>query len=596
MSTSSTGERPNPEEAGPSRAGLRVGSLRVRGFRALKDLCIDLDPRLTVMIGENNTGKTSLLEALETAFGLRRGAEDDLHLDRDDRREAAFIVDLTLVPEDGQAFSDDLRVVLGNAIQRGPEDRECVAIRFKGEPAADRTALTLSRVFLQGWSGCKVDASEATELPQPPVDRRVMDLLVFSLLDASRDLVAQLRDRRSAWGRLVADMDIDEQTGRDIERALADLSNRIIGGSSVLDRLRTDLRRLEGALGPSVADVALAPLPHRVEELARAIDVLVTAPDSAPIPMRLQGMGSRSLAALMIFQAFIDLRVGVDLPLRPHALNAFEEPEAHLHPQAQRAVLSLLELVPGQNIVSTHSPYVVSGADIGSIRVLRREGPSTIVKQSTRAFDAEDLVKVQRLLQQENGEILFARVVVFSEGASEKAALPILLKAEWPDRALEGMGISLVGVSGMGHAKSIVPSLEDLGISWLLFADGDQQGERDVAAIGNALGRKLDRGSAEVVMLAAGDDFESFLVKSGFQDPLRRAVEAQSGPDALPDHEKRNPALTGNPDELLVSFLRKRKGSYGAHAAEEILSDILNGKVTLPPELRELCVRIRGLL
>lgn len=312
-------EEPPSEEGGPNRARFGVGSLRVRGFRALKDLCIDLDARLTILIGENNTGKTSLLEALETAFGLRRGTEDDLHLDRDGRREAAFVVDLELVPQDGQAFDDDLRVVLGNAIQRGPDDRESAAIRFKGEPAADRTGLTVSRTFLHGWSGCSDDAPEASELSQPPVDRRIMDLLVFSLLDASRDLVAQLRDRRSAWGRLVADMDIDAKAARDIERALEELSNTIIAGSSVLERLRTDLRRLEGALGPSVTDVALAPLPHRVEELARAIDVLVTAPDSAPIPMRLQGMGSRSLAALMIFQAFIDLRVGVDLPLPPHA-------------------------------------------------------------------------------------------------------------------------------------------------------------------------------------------------------------------------------------------------------------------------------------
>jgi hypothetical protein len=168
--------------------------------------------------------------------------------------------------------------------------------------------------------------------------------------------------------------------------------------------------------------------------------------------------------------------------------------------------------------------------------------------------------------------------------------------AEWPSRALEGIGISLVGVSGMGHAKSIIPSLEDLGISWLVFADGDQQGERDVAAIGNALGRQLDRGSAEVVMLASGDDFESFLVKAGFQDPLRRAIDAQFGPDALPNHEKRNPALVGKADELLISFLSTKKGSYGALAAEEILSDIREGKAALPTELRELCNRIKGLL
>jgi hypothetical protein len=41
------------EEVGPSRTRLQVGTLRVRGFRALKDLCLDLVPRLTVLIGEH---------------------------------------------------------------------------------------------------------------------------------------------------------------------------------------------------------------------------------------------------------------------------------------------------------------------------------------------------------------------------------------------------------------------------------------------------------------------------------------------------------------------------------------------------------------
>ena len=42
---------------------MRITSVRVRNFRGIRDLRIDLD-EVTVLIGENNSGKTSVLEAL----------------------------------------------------------------------------------------------------------------------------------------------------------------------------------------------------------------------------------------------------------------------------------------------------------------------------------------------------------------------------------------------------------------------------------------------------------------------------------------------------------------------------------------------------
>ncbi len=61
-----------------NESGIRITEVRVRNFRSLKSVDVKLD-RLTVLVGANNSGKTSFLEALHAAIGAGRqtlGKED----------------------------------------------------------------------------------------------------------------------------------------------------------------------------------------------------------------------------------------------------------------------------------------------------------------------------------------------------------------------------------------------------------------------------------------------------------------------------------------------------------------------------------------
>jgi putative ATP-dependent endonuclease of OLD family len=64
-----------------SESEIRIFEVRVRNFRSLKSVDIMIN-RLTVLIGANNSGKTSFLEALSAAVGLGRRnlTEDDIYL------------------------------------------------------------------------------------------------------------------------------------------------------------------------------------------------------------------------------------------------------------------------------------------------------------------------------------------------------------------------------------------------------------------------------------------------------------------------------------------------------------------------------------
>lgn len=577
----------------PPPANIRIETVRVDGFRALRQFSITLEAGTTVLVGENNTGKTSLLEALATALGGRRADDDDLHMPPSGDRATAFIIDLTLVPESGGRFDQPVATVFGNAVQRGPDDREYVAIRTEGSAGLDGSGPVLRRSFLANWHDG--DAAKASKLAQPGVKDPVLKLLVFSLLDASRDLAADLRSRRSEWGRLVAGLDIDPALRANIETALGQLGHQIVTGSSVLTRLRDELQAVQQALS-TVSSVTLSPLPARVDELARAIEVLVAAPGGAPLPLRMQGLGSRGLAKFMVFRAFASTMIGAGTGIGPHRVSAFEEPEAHLHPQAQVALAGVIEEIPGQRLISTHSPQLASVADLSSIRLLRRTGTTISVRAPT-GLSPEDLIKVRRLVERPYGEVLFARLVIIGDGATERAGLPVFARAHWGGIEPEGKCVSIIDPGGLSQAAPVVKVLEDLGIAWLILADGDEAAVRDLATIGERLDAPLDAASPNVVLLPDGQAWEPYLLAEGLREPMEKGIASLYGATALDEFRSGGNRSKLDPDQLVLRFLNSRKGSHGRATAEAIIAVLDgNGRPTIPEKIRNLFERADELL
>ena len=302
-----------------------------------------------------------------------------------------------------------------------------------------------------------------------------------------------------------------------------------------------------------MSDVSLAPLPTRVEEVAQAIDVLVAAPGGAPIPLRQQGMGSRSLAALMVFQSFVEMRLGADLGLEPLALTALEEPEAHLHPQAQTAVASLLRDLPGQKIVSTHAARIATDAELDQVRFLRRDG-ATI------------------------------------------RALRVFTSAWWGGRDPDGLGVAIPELQSLGGdaAQALVPALEDLGIPWLALVDGDDKGAKAVTQWEDRLERSL-RDGTELVRLAAGQGFEKLLIDAGLQDQIAAGIRTYD-PETLAALATQQGADETD-DDVLLDALRKSKGTYGTPVATAIVDHTDDdGQLVLPPAIRELLNRADTIL
>ena len=63
---------------------MNLKSIKIKNYRGIKELALGLEPGTTVLIGENNSGKTSVLRAIDACLSYKRKdifSEYDFHLD-----------------------------------------------------------------------------------------------------------------------------------------------------------------------------------------------------------------------------------------------------------------------------------------------------------------------------------------------------------------------------------------------------------------------------------------------------------------------------------------------------------------------------------
>jgi len=165
-----------------------------------------------------------------------------------------------------------------------------------------------------------------------------------------------------------------------------------------------------------------------------------------------------------------------------------DEPELSLHPQAQRALASILSRYASdrQIIVTTHSPYFVNWGDLSNGAMICRltQGGTGI---SVGALRAETLADLQGLVddwQKPNlldavaREVFFADEVIFFEGQEDVG----LLRKFALDRQLPMLPAFGYGAGGAGNIRYFLRMAKDLGIPASAIFDGDHKETRDIAA------------------------------------------------------------------------------------------------------------------
>lgn len=523
-----------------TESGIAVVAARVRDFRSLANIEVELSD-LTVLIGANNAGKTSFLDALFAAIGAGRKAlgADDVRVAPGESgapktREVLIDVMIRPVSADGNvldaypagSFWTNLWGTTG--IATDDDQDEFTGLRTVLKWSAVRGEYVIERRFLKEW---KAFADWSTAAVQDrPVTAAQLEPMALHYVDAKRDLEDDLRKSGSFWRRLTEDLGLTPEEIEEMEKTLSGINEQIVGKSVILKHLKENLAGLQTVVAADSGAVEVAPVARKLRDLAKGVDVSFNTAGSQSFPLSRHGMGTRSLAALLVFRAYASWRhkqaaEGGD---NLHSVLALEEPESHLHPQAQRSLFSHIRQVTGQRIVSTHSPYFAGQAPLEDLRLFfKSKGDTTVSRIDTSALDDDGVRKLQDTVIDTRGDILFARGLVLFEGQTEEQSLPVFASKYW-GASIHELGFCFVRVNGTDYFPFIWLA-KTLRIPWYVFADGEPQ---PVKQLNDALKKAGEAEAAKctnVVVLPSGNGFEAQLVAEGYLPEIEQVIDKFKG-------------------------------------------------------------------
>jgi predicted ATP-dependent endonuclease of OLD family len=430
---------------------MRVRSLAVKNFRLLHEVEVALDEASTVLVGRNNTGKTSLAEIVSRCLGSNDPkfliedfsskshanfmlAYDHYRKGEEEQARAVLpkiVLTVTIEYDKGITEYGPLSAII---VDLDPDCETAVAqIRYELSPgklnelfsevtAVDPAEATGIRHLLAvvgaripklyERTATAIDPADAANTRQLPIEA-LRNLITVDFLNAQRglddektrpnDLLAKILEDLFVAASKAADGSTKKKTADELVRAVADIENKL--DESVRDMLQSLIPALHQFGYPGLGNQELSTKTRLDVEklLSNYTSVHYEGTSGVSLPEAYSGLGSRNL--VLILFTLLDY-------YRKHAARGdvpgvhlifLEEPEAHLHPQMQEVFVSQLaalkELFPKQDrlltdwsaqfLISTHASHIANQASFSAIRYFRADEPTS--PSGLRSSDVLDL-------------------------------------------------------------------------------------------------------------------------------------------------------------------------------------------------------------
>lgn len=600
-----------------------MSKIKIQNFRSHENTTIKLSDN-NILIGKNNSGKTSFLDAINYAIGLNRRfpSEDDFYAGTeysDPKYSKPIKVILEFKESNTKRFSEKEEFWFDKAIQfdedEFPDDPiKFVRLQYEFKYIKEKGRYEDNRFFLD---------RNNKKITNFPFKRIHASFFPFLYLRTSRDINKELHNKSSFWGNLKKSIDYKDKE-EDIKKLIEQLNDLILNNDKTAEEIITKLEEFEDNISATPSSLYLQAFSKRSWELINDLNIyLKTSNSKLALPISKHGMGTQNIAVLLIFNAYLDI-------LLPKLVDndetvpiiGIEEPEAHIHPQAQRSVFQQLTRINGQKIISTHSPFIVDQADIYDYIIFNTHNGTTEIKKipkykerfkfryglPEKAYENNEYLKpdekrlIERYVKYKNSELFFSSLFILFEGESEK----IFLKMIFPYKTGKTpgqLGISLINCEGRNYSPFLKLSNENVfNLKWLILSDAELDTKNTLKSSIKNCGYDYDEVLKKGILtfLPDGNDFESYYISYYGTSIMQKIISEEYGKDAFKNFKKdlktklpldgKNSIKDFSEEELINKFIDQK----GKVKFAEILSlFIINNSLKIPTKLYDLIIKAK---
>lgn len=463
---------------------MKLTRIKIENYRSIK--LLDFEPNdFVALIGENNTGKTNILRAINIILGEtwpseRSFSEEDFYnKDTDQTIKISIWFDTPISYDryghtvEVKGFSLEYKKYVRGQ-KKGEYHTEFRAIDENGEPVK-----VLKEPFTKGKKAQFVPLSISGDLRE-----RVPLIYIDVDRDYSRH---QPTSKWTLLGKIFQEVNIDFGRKDNVVSIDGLTITRKEAYTKKLDEaityLRTDLfNQVETRIKESVLEQLGLKQEEKEEKIKIRFDThdainfyrtlqLIVNEDGIDFPATEMGAGLQSSIVVAIFRAYRELK-------REGAIICIEEPEIFLHPHTAKYFYQLLKAISeegNQIFYATHSPIFVDISNYQNVFLIRKNSnKGTYICKAINLDITSNSKEELKLLTQfdpTRNELFFAKKVLLVEGPTEKYSFPFIFGLCGVN--INQKGISIIETGGKTNMPVFIKILEAFNIPYIVVHDKD---------------------------------------------------------------------------------------------------------------------------
>ena len=467
--------------------------------KAAPALTVSFHSGVNVLIGENDSGKTAIIDAIRYVLHTKSGEpiyidEKDFYKPKDNNGKRTRQLKIECIFD--EISEDDAALFLE---WLGVKDNYEGKKNFILKVCLSAKRMDDGRIVPHFYAGMGGEGNTMSYEARSYLNVVYLKPLRDALQDMThgyKSRLAQILQAHSIFNDSHKDEDGRHQLEKDYNnlKALVDEYFNKDGeqdGSKITKALNSTLKD-KFLLQNDNKNAVIQLTGSELSDILRQLDLVMEDNKS--------GLGSLNLlcmaAELLLFSE----------KMRGLKLTLIEELEAHLHPQLQLRLIDYLESKGeyGQFILTTHSITLGSTIPLKKLLILKNEEVFPMDERSTCCTEF-DYRFLQRFLDATKANLFFAKGLILVEGDAENLLIPAIAKIIGKD--LHEYGVSIVNVGSTAYKRyvnifrrkdgkhfnmpiSIVTDLDVRSIEY--YDDPDNKGKKEIFRVTDEAKKKLD--------------------------------------------------------------------------------------------------------